>query len=128
MPNRIARELRLQGARCSIYEIAQGDRRPVSAFIEDLPIADQAKVTRLFKQMAEAGEIRNEEKFVHEEDGIFAFKSFKVRIYCFFDSGKLLLLTHGVIKKQRKARPQDIRHAKDIRDAYLEAKKKGEIR
>lgn len=127
MSNRITRERRAQGAGCTIFEIVQGDKRPVSDFLNGLSQQDQAKVFRLFKQMADAGEIRNTEKFIHEEDDIYAFKSFQVRIYCFFDTGRLLLLTHGFKKQQRKARPEDIKRAKNIREAYLKAKERGEI-
>lgn len=117
----------MQGTHFLILEIVHGDKAPVSGFIDGLVEPDKNKVFKLFRQMVEMGEIHNTEKFTQEEDDIYAFKSFQVRIYCFFDAGKLILLTNAVKKKQRRARPEDLKRAKNIRAAYFEAKERGEI-
>lgn len=53
----------------------------------------------------------------------YAIKQGQVRIYCFFDVGRVILLTHGTIKKQQKADPEDLKRAKRLRKAYLMAKR-----
>ncbi len=45
-------------------------------FIEKLGEPDQRKVIHLFNMFCAKGEIRNEEKFMHEAGKIFAFKSY----------------------------------------------------
>ncbi|NTW35563.1 MAG: hypothetical protein HGB17_05450 [Syntrophobacteraceae bacterium] len=47
----------------------------------------------------------------------------QVRVYCFFDAGRVILLTHGALKKQKKANPEDLKRAKRLREAYLKAKR-----
>lgn len=71
--------------------------------MELLPKSDRRKVAALFDLFADFGEIRNREKFVLEEKPIFAFKSFRIRICCFFipnASRRSIVLTHGFIKKK----------------------------
>jgi hypothetical protein len=60
-------------------------------------------VVRLLHEFALRGQILNHEKFRLENHPIYAFKSFQVRILCFFYPGasrRSLVLTHGFIKKQ----------------------------
>jgi hypothetical protein len=60
------------------------------------------KTVRLIQEFANRGEIRNQEKFRLEGKPIYAFKSFQVRILCFYLPNaprRTLVLTHGFIKK-----------------------------
>ncbi|MBV8215842.1 MAG: type II toxin-antitoxin system RelE/ParE family toxin, partial [Verrucomicrobia bacterium] len=45
---------------------------------------------------------RNETKFkkVEGSNGIFEFKSYQMRLYCFFDGGDLIICTNGAVKKR----------------------------
>jgi hypothetical protein len=80
---------------------------------------DEAKrVLTIFAQLGTYGKVSNDESFVDEEDGILAIKGFQARIYCFFDKERLILLTHGAIKKSKKANPLDLERAKRLRKAY----------
>ena len=89
----------------------------VADFIDDLPSQEQKKVVRLIKDFSERGEIKNREKFRLEERSIYAFKSFQVRILCFFlpnSPKKTVVLTHG-LKKQKDRLPQsELEKAKRI--------------
>ncbi len=123
MPKLISVHAIWRGARFSICEIAQGDRYPVTRFIEGLGIQEKSKIVSLYRQLAETGIIRNTTKFVHEEDGIYAFKANQARVYCFFDSDKLVLLTNGATKKQRKADPNELARARRLREAYYGLRK-----
>lgn len=58
--------------------------------------------------------IRNTQKFRHEEDGIYAFKSFQDRLFCFAEEDRLYL-THGVRKKQDALLRKDLKIAFRLR-------------
>lgn len=88
-----------------------------------LPQKTRYRLFRLIEHMADQGAPHNEQKFRLEEDGIYAIKHGQVRIYCFFDAGRIILLTHGTIKKKKKADPEDLKRAKHLRQAYLAAKR-----
>lgn len=90
-------------------------------YFEKLKMADQAKVEALFQRMGDFGLIRNPEKFRPEGEGIYAFKSFRVRLLCFFD-GRDVVITNGYDKKADKVRRQEIEKARRIRDVYLASK------
>lgn len=61
---------------------------------------DRAKLQSLIeKHCDERHGIRNKQKFRHEEDGIFVFKSFQDRLFCFEEQDRLYI-THGLRKKQ----------------------------
>ncbi len=70
------------------------------------------------KSIAENGPMKNNEKFRHEGDQIFSIKQNQIRVYCFFDQYKMIVLTHGFIKKSRKADPKQLTKAIKIRDEY----------
>jgi mRNA-degrading endonuclease RelE of RelBE toxin-antitoxin system len=112
-----------EGSAFRICEIVKNERSRVGEFFKELPEDKRSRLTRLIVFMADRGLPRDERKFKHEEDGIFAIKQGKVRIYCFFDSGRLILLTHGTLKKKQKADPKDLKRARSLREAYLKAKR-----
>lgn len=99
-----------------VYKDDNGNK-PVLLFIDQLQKNDQSKIFPLLNLFAEKGEIRNDEKFKLEEKPIFAFKSYQVRLFCFFlpkASKKSLVLTHGYIKKKNKVPKKELDKAKNI--------------
>jgi len=44
------------------------------------------------------------------------------RILCFFDKGKIIILTHGFIKKAQKTPINEIKRAEEYRTDYLKRK------
>ena len=88
-------------------------------FFLEIDVKGQARLFALFKRFADVGRIVNEEKFRHEEDGIYCFKSGQLRIFCFFD-GRDVLVTSGTIKKRRRLKRTELDRAKRIRNTYLE--------
>lgn len=90
-------------------------------FFAELRDQDKRKLRALFDFIADQGPPRNPTKFRHEEDGIYAMKQGQVRIYCFFDAGRMIVVTHGTIKKKQKADPEDLKRAKRLREEYLKA-------
>lgn len=110
-----------RGAIYSIYAIVEGKRCPFESFFAELGDPYKGKLRALFDFIAENGPPRNETKFKHEEDNIYAIKLGQIRVYCFFDAGRMIVVTHGSLKKKQKANPGDLKRAKRLRDEYLKA-------
>ncbi len=115
-----------------IRQLASGSRGEISVhvdetgrcevldFIERLSDPDLKRVLNLLRLFCDQGEIRNEEKFQHEEDNIYAFKSFQVRILCTFlpTTGKrLVVLLHAFRKKKSPLSKSDLKKAKLLSDS-----------
>jgi hypothetical protein len=108
----------IPGRHFDIYAINDHGNCLAQEFINDLELADQKKVLALLRRAAEHGTPNNTEKFKKLEDNIWEFKSFQVRILCTFEERKIIILTHGYIKKQYKAPPSEIARAKELLTAY----------
>jgi len=85
-----------------------------------------ADLSNTLDEIAKNGPPKNTVKFDFIADGIREFKSWKLRIACFFD-GNLIICTHGFYKKQSKTPKGELDRAKTMRNAYLEAQKRGNI-
>lgn len=120
----IGKELVFPGRKLKIYGITNKGKCLATKFIDECSQRDRDKLLALIKRLAHEGQIYNLEQFRHEGNKIFAFKSRKARIFCFFDTGGTLFLTHGWTKE--KDRPRTFatqkKRAKDLRDEYLKAK------
>lgn len=65
---------------------------------------------------------------VDKDEKIWQFTKGKLRVFCYIDNdGKLLLLTHGALKKSQKVDPREVRRAIAIKHRYLEAKEDSDI-
>lgn len=71
-------------------------------YYRKLSPSDRSKVLRLFRIMGEAGKIRDESKFRHEGDKIYAFKPQPHRFLNFFVDGRKIIVTNAFWKKQDK--------------------------
>ena len=91
---------------------------PAMEFIASLNPADRAKVDALLRRTAEHGPPQSEEKFKRVEPDIYAFKSFQIRIPCFYGGKGIIFLSHGFKKKQDKWPPAQVKRAKDIRKEH----------
>lgn len=83
-----------------------------------------AKLAALLERTAREGLPKNETKFkkVEGSNGIFEFKSYQMRLFCFFDGGSLIICTNGAVKKRDKADPADITRAEEWMNLYFAAK------
>ena len=116
-------EILIEGLSYSIYEIIENNNSEIKYFLSKMDTAGRNKLIQKIKYIAENGPPKNTEKFNSEGDGIYAIKSDDARLYCFFDKGKMILLTHGIIKKRQKLRLEDLKKAKLMREKYLNSKK-----
>ncbi len=104
----------ITGKSLDIYAITNDGRCPVQEFIDGLESADQKKVIALLQRAANYGLSNNTEKFKKLKDNIWEFKSFQVRILCTLEGRKVIILTHGFIKKRDKAPSSEIVRAKEL--------------
>lgn len=102
-------------------ELSDGSS-PAADFLAGLDRSDRRKLDVLFEMLGQTGRISNKEKFKKLEgtDGIFEFKSFQIRIPCFFTPDKEVLLCFGLIKKQDRYKSEEIQRAENYRKQYVE--------
>jgi phage-related protein len=112
------------GKEYDVSAITVDGRCYVIEFIEQLELDEQAKLLSLLERTADYGPPRNTEKFKKLEGDIWEFKSYQVRILCFFDRGQIIIATHGFKKKRDKTPKREIERAERMREEYLERKNK----
>lgn len=123
----MARDPEYQGRRFTIVSLEfQDGTCPVGEFLDGLDAKDAAKVGLLFTRLGDHGELRDNEKFkkLKDSNGIFAFKSYQIRILGFFTPGRQFVLVHALRKKDDRYKAKDIRRAEDLRTQYLGGRKK----
>lgn len=84
----------------------------------------------LFRRYAESGRSKLNTDLFHEadyENGIWEFVRGRLRIFCFMDGGRLLILTHGAVKKSKKVDHHEVARAIRLKEAYLTDKASGLI-
>lgn len=100
---------------------------PTLSFLNELNRnhkAEVSKLARLFDYIAQNGPPRNIEKFrkLHSAEEIYEIKTTKVRILCFFDGEKIIICTHGFIKKSQKTPKNELHKAIQTKNAYFHEK------
>jgi hypothetical protein len=100
------------------YAVLLDQSSPGEVFYDGLEDGDKAKLNKLFERFGDHGKIVNEEKFKKiDKTEFFEFKSFKIRMPCFFSTSqtKLLVITHGFLKKTDKLPRVEIKRAERIK-------------
>src|SRR5712691_2876899 len=112
--------------------VVQEGRNAVVGFLRDgLQQTERAKLMALLEYVAEHGPPRNEEKFRHEGNGVYALKTSTVRLYGFFDGQRRIVLTHGFKKHARggkKVQAREREHAERMRSLLLAERARGGTR
>ena len=89
--------------------------------MKDLPLQDQKKLMALFGFVAARGRPMNVEKFRHLEGPLWELQSYQVRIPCFFDGSRMVILTQGFAKKKNKTpRTEIVRALRMIKEYFGE--------
>jgi hypothetical protein len=116
-----------------VAKVESGDL-PVLSFLKEVPAQMQGSAKGflpLFRRYAESGRQKLTSAVFHEADingNIWQFIKGRLRVYCFMDEeGSILILSHGAIKKSQKPDPLEIKKAKRLRDAYVEARNRDEL-
>lgn len=95
-------------------------------YLNELDNDEQVGVYRLFKLMAEVGEIKNKTKFRYEEDKIYAFKPQPHRFLCFFFKGHKIIVTNAFHKKSNDLPKNEKARALKFKDDYEMRIKRGD--
>lgn len=92
---------------------ANGDSSPADEFFRALDKLDQAKLMALFRIAGDHGKFHNPEKFGDLGDGLYEFKSFQIRMPFAYakNERRLILITHGFVKKKDKTPKEEIERA-----------------
>jgi phage-related protein len=110
----MARRVVYAGAKFSIaFAREKSGACPACEFFDALNLLDKAKRMALFRIAADHGAFYNEQKFGDLANGLFEFKSDRIRMpfaYAKSERG-LILITHGFIKKKNKTPKQEIARA-----------------
>jgi hypothetical protein len=105
-------------------------RCDLMAFLTDLRRdrrGDHAGLWGLFKRASEQGLV-GETQFYHKlGDNLWEFIQGKARVLFFFDGNKLIVCTHGFLKKSNKTPQREIDLAARRRDEYLRLKASGHV-
>ena len=110
------------GAKKSIELLCDdGDSSSVEQFLDSLQAKDRRKVDTLFELMCEKGSISNKERFKKLEgsDGVFEFKSFQIRLLCFFTPDNRIIVCRGLMKKKDKHDKGDISFSEECRRKFI---------
>ncbi len=110
------------GARIRIEAVVlAGGSCPAEEFLDGLGEVDTAKVMALFALFVQRfPQPLSREKFKKIEGtaDLFEFKSFQLRLPCFFRPAGRLLLTHGLVKKADRLPLREIQRAADIKAVF----------
>ena len=103
--------------------------KPLGDFIRSLDKKLKAKVVGDLLILEEYGNLAREPLSKELIDGIFEMRTIEgsdvVRILYFFDKGKIIIATNGLVKKQKKTPAKEIELAKKRRADYFRRKEAG---
>ncbi len=113
----------ISGKRYDIHALVKNEKCLVQEFINDCQESDQKKIIALLNRAADSGPPRNEEKFKSiKNTNLWEFKSHQVRILCAFEKDRIIILSHGFIKKSKKTPKREIERAKNLFKEYSQGR------
>ena len=110
----MARRVAYQGALFAIaFAREKSGACPACEFFDGLSQPDKAKLMALFQLLGDQGKFYNTEKFGHLGEKLYEFKSFQIRMPFAYakNERRLILITHGFIKKKDRAPKDEITRA-----------------
>lgn len=88
---------------------------------------DGDRMLAVLEKVAQQGPLQNN-KVSHKIDGdIWEFIQGRLRVLYFYDEGRVVVCTHGFVKKTQKAPKGEIATANRVREQYLAAKRQGSL-
>ena len=111
------------------YKTAEG-KCPVEEFLDSLPGKVVQKVTWVLDLIREIKKVPTIYlKKLHASDDIWEcriqFGPNIYRLFCFFDIGTMIVLTHGIVKKSQKTPKKEIKMAETYKNDYFRRKQNG---
>ena len=106
---------------------SESGRCPVADFLNTLTDKVVQKISWVLKLISQLDRIPTEYlKKLKTKDDIWecriAMASNSYRIFCFFDNGSIIVLTHGIVKKSQKTPRNEIKKAIECKKDYLRRK------
>ena len=119
-----------------MYGICHGDVCRVIGFLDagagSDPIArDKRKMLAYFQRIAHTILPPRDSEITHLVDTshrIWQTTQGQARVLWFFDSDRIIVLSHGFLKKSRKTPERELEQARNARREYLKAKQAGDLR
>ena len=89
---------------------------------------DGRRMLKLLDRVARQGPPRNTEISHQLSSGIWEFIQGRLRVLWFYDEGKLVICTHGFVKKRQRTPQGELDRAQEHRRQYLEAKRQASLK
>jgi phage-related protein len=89
---------------------------------------DGRRMAALLDRVAAEGPPRNVEVSHQLAEGIWEFIQGRLRVLWFYDEGRLVIASHGFVKKTRKAPASEIGRAVECRETYFRDRRRADIR
>ena len=118
----------MEGAKFSISAIDTSDDPSIKAcpaeeFIIQMNESSRKSLTAILKRHKDHGPVLNKEKSRLLGQGIYEFKTRQNdRMYYFYDSGRLTILTHGSIKPKGQQLSAEVSRAVSLKNLYFSSK------
>ena len=122
MPNYYKNFLVYKGGYYTIYFHAETETlSTVHKYFESCDDVIQASLLFLVKTIADTGRIYDQTKFRIEDrqNKIYCFKPREERFFCFFFTGKKIIITSAYTKKKQKLDRNELKKAIQIRREYF---------
>ncbi len=117
---------------CRIYLLADGKNCPAEDFLtnaEKLQYDEFAKLTKILDHSCDHGLLKNKQKVNTLGNGVFEFKTVGgLRLIWFWDANRIILCTHGFLKKRQTTPPAELVTAAKWKKAYETAKKTNQLK
>lgn len=114
-------------SRTIIFYRTKDGNCPVEDFLDSLPGKVVQKIAWVLEILEQQGMLPSTyfKKLVNTEIWECRIQqgSNIYRIFCFFDKGSIIILTHGFIKKTQKTPIDEIKRAEEYRSDYLKRRK-----
>lgn len=111
-----------QGVHYAVYFHAEArGSSSVNNYFESCDDVIQASLLFLVRTIADIGRIYDETKFRYEDkhNKIYCFKPRDERFFCFFFTGKKIIITSAYAKRRQKLDRNELKRAVEIRREYF---------
>ena len=88
---------------------------------------DGDRMLAVLEKVAQQGPLRNDKVSHKIAYDIWEFIQGRLRVLYFYDEGRVVVCTHGFVKKTQKAPKGEIATANRVREQYLAAKRQGSL-
>jgi phage-related protein len=120
------------GSACQIYLLADGRNCPAADFLSKAANRhpdEFAKLTKLLDHSCAHGLPKNKQKINGLGDGLYEFKTMGgLRLVWFWDAHRVILCSHGFVKKRQSTPPSELETAFRWKKAYELAKKTQQLK